>query len=50
MARAAPRIPHVVQTVEHCDEVKVGFVNVLGARHLKAYAIAYSMREGMSPP
>ena len=47
MGRAAPRVAHVVQTVEACNEVKVGFLNVLGTRFLKAYAIDHSVRGGM---
>ena len=44
MGRAAPGVTHVVQTVEACNEVKVGLLNVLGSRLLKAYAIGHSVR------
>ena len=42
------RITHVMQTVEACHEVEAGFLNVLGARLLKAYAITQPMCDGMS--
>jgi hypothetical protein len=37
-----------VQTVETCHEVETGFLDLFGARLLKAYAIAQPMGDGMS--
>ena len=48
MSSATPKITHVVQTVEACHEVEDGFLDVLGARLLKAYAITQPMCDGMS--
>ena len=48
MTCATPRITHVMQTVKACHEVEAGFLDVLGARLLKAYAITQPMGDGMS--
>ena len=47
MGRAAPRIAHVVQAIEACNEIEACFLNVLGARLLKAYATVHPVRCGM---
>ena len=48
VTRATPGITHVMQTVEACHEVEAEFLDVLGARLLKAYAITQPMCDGMS--
>ena len=48
MTCATPRITHVMQTVEACHEVEARFLDVLGARLLKAYAITQPMCDSMS--
>src|SRR5215471_7331796 len=48
MTRATPRITHVMHTVEACHEVEAGFLDLLGARLLKAYAVTQPMFDGMS--
>ena len=47
MGCAAPRVTHVVQTVEACNQIEVGFLDILGIRLLKAYAIRHSVCGGM---
>ena len=48
MTRAPPGITHVMQAVEARHEIEAGFLDVLGARLLKAYAITQPMCDGMS--